>query len=383
MPPVDTTSTSINQLFEKTPDSDSHYFDFIQYEKALMARCKSFLFEELDLEESKYSHPTELCINETSNFGASARILDGIDTLTVNSGTLVFLLWAAMAGASSPKLPFGESESSSVLPHRRPGRSTLDLISHALPADPVKRAFGFEIAYLCVIFVIYHELGHLAQGHCALISAGLFDFGAEDPGPELRGKEANNRRRSLEILADEFAMRALMHRLELSREELKLNGITPTSDQTTQQKALWLVYADQLVSPTIPYIVLSIVFHLTASTSENHPAADKRLLSCMRTCHQLINTNVDNEKLGDSEIISVLRLQIASNMMSIFEEVLLEAIDPQLLHRDAGWKGIERLEASDLERAEEELSVLTTIIRAIEEELRPLARLPRALAKRQ
>lgn len=354
---------SINQRFEKALDHEDLMHEFHELEEFFIERCNVFITEEIDF-SSSYSKPLSFHIENCTDFGAHASIKGGVDTV-VNRGTLTFLLWSAMAVAKAELIQIRGTEGRPPCARRVEGRNTISIRDFDLPDDPVRRALGFEIAFLCFVFIVMHELAHLAQGHCELMKGGFFDYGAPGGGiPD--GDENDGLQRAFEMLADEFATLQLVGRISWMR-KTEFPGAQPSSPPpglTTQGKAWWFIYVDPVFSSRIPQVVLSIVFSLTSSTSSRHPTADRRLLASFRICFLL---------LMEMKFATEEHLKYATLMMEIVEDILLAA-GPSSSN---GWEGIAALSAGKLDMVEVELRQFNNHRKALENLLGKYVRLPK------
>lgn len=321
--------------------------------------------------------PPRLSIEDKSHFGAKAHIVNGIDTIEVNAGTLTFFLWASLKCVMDPGFPLHGAPERLPTAKRFLGRNTSSLSQFDVPASPLRRAVAVELAFLCFVFVVAHEVGHLAQGHCALLGAAFHDYGDQEVAElacelsaELGMSDASmpvplndDERRALEFMADQFAARELLVFMKSVREEFFANAIEPgvsralTFRAFLQQarsqcgatelpsnaltEAMFFCYADGLFAPAIPYVVFAIIFHFTSSASPRHPHAELRLLTSIRGCVELIPVI-----LGENRSRETFEIGVA----------LQRTVDKTLLAGSPegtdGWRGLEALSANFAEVAE-------------------------------
>jgi hypothetical protein len=227
--------------------------------------------------ESTYLPLTDIriTIRDKGEFGAVARVENGVDLIEINSGTLDFLLWAACKCVLSDQLPFPLPQRGIAVSRRpRLGSRTESLInSHDIPDTPLARGLAVQIAFQAFLIVLFHELGHLSQGHCRYLKAALADYGKEDAGQDAE------MRHPMEFMADLFALRDL----SIFRTSM-LNDIgngLPTKDESVWMQATRLCYGDDFFALMSMYTALTLTFYLCSETSRRHPGRDIRFLATM------------------------------------------------------------------------------------------------------
>lgn len=353
------------------PDTDHDDLQLVW--RLFRARCQRFLQERAEHGFSGASYapasaPT-LRITESTDFGARAFFgKDGAQTVEVDEGTLSFLLWACLKSAMT--LPVGRSVEAPPTGKRAPGRNAGSLGIYDVPTDPTRRALAFELAFLCFAFIVFHEVGHLAQGHCTLIRTGFYDYGsADDQGGPSESIERDPTRCALEFMADQFATRELIVYLRSVRDEVFPGGIKggPLNERG---EACWFCFADPLWAPAIPFVLLGIVFHFTSSTSPRHPATPLRLLASLRACHQLIPMHLGMP-------VTEATFQIAMALQRGIDDVLLPAAPDGV----PGWTGVAAFPVDSLDDVQAELDRLHQTRRELEPMLQPHAQGPAAFLK--
>jgi hypothetical protein len=248
-------------------------------ERLFRAYCEDFIEMRLahGFSESTYLPLTDIriTIRDKGEFGAVARVEDGVDLIEINSGTLDFLLWAACKCVLSDQLPFPLPQRGIAVSRRpRLGSRTESLInSHDIPDTPLARGLAVQIAFQAFLIVLFHELGHLSQGHCRYLKAALADYGKEDAGQDAE------MRHPMEFMADLFALRDL----SIFRTSM-LNDIgngLPTKDESVWMQATRLCYGDDFFALMSMYTALTLTFYLCSETSRRHPGRDIRFLATM------------------------------------------------------------------------------------------------------
>ena len=248
-------------------------------ERLFRAYCEDFieLRRTHGFSDSTYLPLTniQIFIRDKGEFGAVAHVEDGVDFIEVNSGTLDFLLWAAFKCVLSNNLPFPIPEQSIKVSRRKQlGNRTESLINvHDIPADPLTRALAVQIAFQAFLIVLFHELGHLSQGHCRHLKAALADYGKEDAVQDAE------LRHPLEFMADLFALRELSIYRNSMVDEIG-RGL-PTKSEPVWLQATRLCYGDDLFAMMSMYTALTMTFYLCSEASRKHPGRDIRFLATM------------------------------------------------------------------------------------------------------
>jgi len=248
-------------------------------ERLFKAYCEDFieLRRAHGFSESTYLPLTDIriVIRDKGEFGAVARVEDGVDLIEINSGTLDFLLWAACKCVLSDRLPFPVPPQGIAVSRRpRLGNRTESLInSHDIPGHPLARALALQIAFQAFLIVLFHELGHLSQGHCRYLKAALADYGKEDAVQDAE------LRHPMEFMADLFALRDLsIYRTSMLGE---IGSDLPTKDEPVWMQATRLCYGEDFFALMSMYTALTMTFYLCSETSRKHPGRDIRFLATM------------------------------------------------------------------------------------------------------
>ena len=371
--------------------------DVIDLEKLFLLRCEKFLDSRSREGFSKTSYcpkvQPKLSIVINSCFGAKAYISGGVDTVEINSGTLMFFLWAGLKIVMDPAFPFAGSPELSPRAKRSEGQNTSSLRTFDIPRCPARRAIGIEFAFLCFAFVVFHEVGHLAQGHCALLGTTFHDYDSRAENEELthlsssddETEEFNREspqldaecRRTLEFMADQFAARDLLIFIKSVRNELfpeesmtnpfgKLSvndaihvaiseSVEKRPSLTAIGQATHFCYADSLFAPVIPYVVFAIVFHFTSSTSRYHPDADLRLLASLRASHQLIPT--------------VWKVDVSKEMFEMgiaLQNIAGQALTAGVLNSNGVWSGFDSGQTSTFDRVDRDINRMHNLRKELE-----------------
>lgn len=126
--------------------------------------------------------------------------------------------------------------------YEHPGMNTSALFdSIDIPSTAFQRALGVELAFNSFLFILFHELRHLAQGHCKFCKENkFFDFGHNGDGSVSIDDED---RQALEFMADVFAARDLLIYIRSVRDEIFLKNSSPVG-LTVTGKALEHCVAD-------------------------------------------------------------------------------------------------------------------------------------------
>ncbi|MBN8211321.1 MAG: hypothetical protein J0M09_00185 [Xanthomonadales bacterium] len=176
--------------------------------------------------------PWNWAVNSNGAYGARASVDEqGRDSISIESGTLDFLLWASLKYAAAK-----QSEEATSVCRRAPGRKTGGLLyRYDIPSDPGIRSFAFLTALTAFQFVFFHEIGHHSQGHCRYLASGLSDYNLD-----TEGASPNLERQSLELMADIFAVRELVALFKARRETLATLPIAPATGYLKVQRDTYL-----------------------------------------------------------------------------------------------------------------------------------------------
>jgi hypothetical protein len=356
-------------------NDENHEQAVFDLEVLFRARCRAFLSDRVEhgFSPTTFS-PTvtpSLALVETSDFGACARLSGGVPTIEITQGTLSCFLWAAMKCVMDPAFPYSGKEEKAPTAMRRPGRNTISLAAYDIPADPARRAVAVEIAFLCFVFVLSHEVGHLAQGHCALIGRAFHDYSEQASSLVGQGHDEldNAQRQALEFMADQFAARELLLYVRSVRDEVFTDG-DAERELNVRGHAVWFCYGDPVFSPVLAYALLAIVFHFTSSTSARHPIADIRLLASMRACHQQIPMVLGIEMTREL-------FDIGTTLQQLVDDVLLAAAPAG----ETVLQGIRGLQPDTFGRVEVAIADLHKLRKQLEPMLARHVQGPKALLK--
>jgi hypothetical protein len=349
-------------IFEwcETEYSQDDQFLVLDLEKYFHKRCEEFLVSrrEHGFSESTY-HPSKAPVVEiidTDRFYAMARIdpETELDHLGVSWGALNFLLWLSMKVAAVIELPFLDAAQAQPLKRRtKLSRSTESLAdSYDIPSSPLRRAFGVEIAFLAFLFIVFHELGHLAQNHLRIKQKSVcFDFEDEDDENLIETSSAAYvdakecaQWQALEFSADLFAFRELLVFIKSVRDEV-FPGEHPWNAVRPSVRPQVHCYADEAWTAFIAYLALSITFHLTSDGSVKHPAKAVRLLSTLLASKSLVQPILGGHHGVDLALTGTVGLE---EVARVFKQIVPAGMQHQhivsLLAEDGGQKVQEQID---------------------------------------
>lgn len=245
----------------------------------LMARCEEFLHsrQEHGFSPSTYEPLVGVVLEiiDSDRFGASAYVDEfGRDRVEVRRGSIRFLLWLSLKVACLADIPLGGGRPASSLKRRSYiGTGSASLMgSYDVPSEPLRRALAVELAFTAFQLIVFHEVGHLAQGHCRYLrKATRFDdycADADDDG-----------RQPLEFMADLFALRELdVFNISFRGE---LGAYDPTPEMSVLEQAARYVRTDSVFSSWFVFAVVTLTFQLTSNASTQHPPPAVRFLSSL------------------------------------------------------------------------------------------------------
>lgn len=223
-------------------------------------------------------------IEDTAEYGARAFVErdPDRDCIRIQSGTLDFLLWAALKHAAA-----NESDTRPRIRRRHCGRKTGSLLyAYDIPHDPAIRSLALGMAITAFQFVFLHEVGHLAQGHCRLLSASWSDY-----RPTMESQKTDRRRQSMEMMADIFALRELLKLFQARREAFERLPSAPKSCFLSVQSR---IYTDGSFALLCLGSALACLFYLTSPGGGNHPKREIRFIALMLSLKHFADFEFDD-----------------------------------------------------------------------------------------
>jgi len=246
-------------------------------EVLFLKRCENFIQERI---EHGFSESTYVPISGPSirivqgEFGAKAYLSQGIDCIDISSGTISFLLWLSLKYAAHEEL----SRTNTPMKRRKHGHRIVQSIygSFDVPDSPLLRALAIHVAFAGFLYVLFHELGHLSQGHCRWLASGDFcDFSFDD---DIRPvAEATRQHRSMELMADLFATRELSIYAEYKR----LMAAASPARFGVFSAVEELCHDGNQMTDLWAYGGMTLTFYLTSSSSMRHPPRETRFLASL------------------------------------------------------------------------------------------------------
>lgn len=210
-------------------------------------------------------------IEDNPEYGARAFFEQGTDRdcICIQSGTLDFLLWAALMHVAA-----NETDSMQPIRRRHSGRMTGSLLyAYEIPHDPALRSLAIGMALTAFQFIFFHEVGHLAQGHCRLLATDWSDY-----RPDMEPGKADPQRQSMELMADIFALRELLKIFQSRREAFEALPSSPSSCFLSIQSR---IYTDGSTALCCLSSALACLFYLTSPGGGRHPKREVRFMTLM------------------------------------------------------------------------------------------------------
>ncbi|ADV28451.1 hypothetical protein Psesu_2620 [Pseudoxanthomonas suwonensis 11-1] len=146
-----------------------------------------------------------------------------------------------------------------------------------IPDSPLLRALAIHVAFAGFLFVLFHELGHLSQGHCRMLARGNFaDFSLGHDEKE-EAAEATPEHRSMELMADLFATRELGIYAEYKRLMAQASPARYGVFSAIEE----LCHDGNQMTDVWAYGGMTLTFYLTSSSSMRHPPRETRFLAAL------------------------------------------------------------------------------------------------------
>lgn len=222
-------------------------------------------------------------IEDTEEYGAHAFVERDTDRdcIRIQRGTLNFLLWAALKHAAA-----NEGDERLDVRRRHGGRKTGSLLyAYDIPRDPGVRSLAMGMALTAFQFIFLHELGHLAQGHCRYLAEDWSDY-----CPTVEGGNSDQRRQSLELMADVFALRELLILFQARREAFE----SLTSPRSCFLGVQSSIYTDATTALSCLTSALGCLFYLTSPGGQKHPMREIRFITVMLALKKFADFDVDD-----------------------------------------------------------------------------------------
>ncbi len=224
------------------------------------------------------------CIEDTAEYGARAFVERDADRdcIRIQRGTLDFLLWAALKHAAA-----NEGDTRPDIRRRHGGRKTGSLLyAYDIPRDPGVRSLAMGMAITAFQFVFLHELGHLAQGHCRFLAEDWSDYRLN-----AESGDVDERRQSMELMADVFALRELLSLFKARREAFERLPSRPKSCFLNVQSR---IYTDASTALSCLSSALACLFYLTSPGGQKHPKREIRFITVMLALKTFADFDVDD-----------------------------------------------------------------------------------------